>query len=165
MPNIYLFYFLFAAALWHGYYLPFTNEYTLRMKTSVSSPSLHLSSVWLISKLMSNRLHLCLATKLILAYPLIFTPSIQIEWKNNDNVKTPFKIFMVIMPHIAHVLFICVHVYLYGLFSHMRSEVTQSSLTLCDPMDTRLLNPWDFLGKGTGVGCHFLLQGIFPTQG
>ena len=20
-------------------------------------------------------------------------------------------------------------------------------------------------GKGTGVGCHFLLQGIFPTQG
>ena len=22
-----------------------------------------------------------------------------------------------------------------------------------------------FLGKSTGVGCHFLLQGIFPTQG
>ena len=32
-------------------------------------------------------------------------------------------------------------------------------------MDTRLLHPWDFLGKSTGVGCHFLLQGIFPTQG
>ena len=30
---------------------------------------------------------------------------------------------------------------------------------------TRLLHPWDFLGKSTGVGCHFLLQGIFPTQG
>ena len=28
---------------------------------------------------------------------------------------------------------------------------------------TRLLRPWDFLGKSTGVGCHFLLQGIFPT--
>ena len=28
-----------------------------------------------------------------------------------------------------------------------------------------LLCPWDFLGKNTGVGCHFLLQGIFPTQG
>ena len=25
--------------------------------------------------------------------------------------------------------------------------------------------PWDFQGKDTGVGCHFLLQGIFPTQG
>ena len=23
----------------------------------------------------------------------------------------------------------------------------------------------DFSGKNTGVGCHFLLQGIFPTQG
>ena len=30
---------------------------------------------------------------------------------------------------------------------------------------TRLLHPWDFLGKSTGVGCRFLLQGIFPTQG
>ena len=29
----------------------------------------------------------------------------------------------------------------------------------------RLLYPWDFPGKITGVGCHFLLQGIFPTQG
>ena len=34
----------------------------------------------------------------------------------------------------------------------------QTSLTFCDPMDTRLLWPWDFLGKSTGVGCHFLLQ-------
>ena len=25
--------------------------------------------------------------------------------------------------------------------------------------------PWDFPGKSTGVGCHFLLQGIFLTQG
>ena len=45
------------------------------------------------------------------------------------------------------------------------SEVAQSCPILCDPMDTRLLCPWDFLGKSTGVGCHFLLQGIFPTQG
>ena len=30
---------------------------------------------------------------------------------------------------------------------------------------TRLLCPWDSPGKNTGVGCHFLLQGIFPTQG
>ena len=29
----------------------------------------------------------------------------------------------------------------------------------------RLLHPWDFPGKSTGVGCHCLLQGIFPTQG
>ena len=30
---------------------------------------------------------------------------------------------------------------------------------------TRFLCPWDFLGKDTGVVFHFLLQGIFPTQG
>ena len=29
----------------------------------------------------------------------------------------------------------------------------------------RLLCPWDFPGKDTGVGCHFLLQGIFLTPG
>ena len=29
---------------------------------------------------------------------------------------------------------------------------------------TRLLHPWDFPGKNTGVGCHFLLQEIFPIQ-
>ena len=32
-------------------------------------------------------------------------------------------------------------------------------------MSARLLCPWDFSGKNTGVGCHFLLQGIIPTQG
>ena len=29
----------------------------------------------------------------------------------------------------------------------------------------RLLCAWDFLGKNTRVGCHFLFQGIFPIQG
>ena len=42
------------------------------------------------------------------------------------------------------------------------------SVVLCDPhglLPARLLCPWDFPGKNTGVGCHFLLQGIFPTKG
>ena len=30
---------------------------------------------------------------------------------------------------------------------------------------TRLLWSWGFPGKKAGVGCHFLLQGIFPAQG
>ena len=30
---------------------------------------------------------------------------------------------------------------------------------------TRLLCPWDSPVKNTGECCHFLLQGIFPTQG
>ena len=48
------------------------------------------------------------------------------------------------------------------------SLVTKSFLILLRPhgmQPTRLLCPWDFPGKTTGVGCHFFLQGIFLTQG
>ena len=47
-------------------------------------------------------------------------------------------------------------------------SVAQSCLTLCDPMDGRHLgSPGhdDSPDKNTGVSCHFLLQGIFPTHG
>ena len=50
----------------------------------------------------------------------------------------------------------------------LESEVTQSCPTLCNPMDNSLQRAppsMGFLGKCTGVCCHFLLQGIFPTQG
>ena len=45
--------------------------------------------------------------------------------------------------------------------------VTQSCPTLFDLMDCslRLLCLWDSPGKNTGVDRHFLLQGIFLTQG
>ena len=64
-------------------------------------------------------------------------------------------------------------------------KVTQSCLTLCNPMDyiggslvaklrPTLVTAWTaawqaplfmgFPGKNTEMGCHFLLQGIFPTQ-
>ena len=46
--------------------------------------------------------------------------------------------------------------------------VAQSCPSLCDPMDcsppgssVRVDSP----GKNAGVGCHALLQGVFPTQG
>ena len=47
----------------------------------------------------------------------------------------------------------------------MHAASFQSCPTVCDPMDARLLWPWDSPGKSTGVGCRALLQGIFPTQG
>ena len=46
--------------------------------------------------------------------------------------------------------------------------VAQSHPTLCDPMDCMLPGSsihGDYPGKNTGVGCHAVLQGIFPTQG
>ena len=45
------------------------------------------------------------------------------------------------------------------------SEVAQPCLTLCDPMDCSLPCSSIHGGKSTGVGCHFILQGIFLTQG
>ena len=42
----------------------------------------------------------------------------------------------------------CVH-----LFRTLRTVARQAPLS------------WDFPGNSTAVGCHFLLQGIFPTQG
>ena len=41
----------------------------------------------------------------------------------------------------------------------------QSWLTLGNPWSTKLLFPWDFSGKNTGVGCHCFIQGIFFLQG
>ena len=44
-------------------------------------------------------------------------------------------------------------------------SVVSSSLQLHGLQPAKLLCPWNFAGKNMGVGCHFLLQGIFMTQG
>ena len=58
------------------------------------------------------------------------------------------------------------------LWSHPHVCTPTKSLlscpTLCDPMDCSPPGSsvhGDSPGKNTGVGCHALLQGIFPTQG
>ena len=46
--------------------------------------------------------------------------------------------------------------------------VSQSCPTLCDPVDCSPPGSsvhGDSPGKNIGVGCHYLLQSIFPTQG
>ena len=47
--------------------------------------------------------------------------------------------------------------------------VAQLCLTLCDPVDCSLpgssVHGMNSPGQNTGVGCHSLLQGIFPAQG
>ena len=51
---------------------------------------------------------------------------------------------------------------------HIESEsrsVLPNSLRPQELQPARLLCLWDFPGKNTGVGCHFLLQGSFLTQG
>ena len=48
---------------------------------------------------------------------------------------------------------------------HAQSLNVSNSLWPHGLQPSRLLCPWDFSGKNTRVGCHFLLQGIFPTWG
>ena len=43
-------------------------------------------------------------------------------------------------------------------------SVVPTSLRPHGLQPARLLGPWDFPGKSTGMGCLFLLQGIVPTQ-
>ena len=46
--------------------------------------------------------------------------------------------------------------------------VSQSCLTLCDPIDCILPGSsvhGNSLGKNIGIDCHAFLQGIFPIQG
>ena len=53
-----------------------------------------------------------------------------------------------------------------GTMSQVLSHsVMSDSLQSHGLQPVRLLCPWDSPGKNTGVGCHFLLQGILPTQG
>ena len=44
-------------------------------------------------------------------------------------------------------------------------SVVSDSLRPYGLWPARLLGLWDFPGKNTRVGCHALLQGVFPTQG
>ena len=47
----------------------------------------------------------------------------------------------------------------------LSSSAVSNSLRPHELQPSRRLCPWNFPGKNTGMGCHFLLQGIFPTQG
>ena len=55
----------------------------------------------------------------------------------------------------------------YNITAAAAAKSLQSCPTLCDRMDCSLLgfSVRDSPGKITGMGCHALLQGIFPTPG
>ena len=47
----------------------------------------------------------------------------------------------------------------------LRHSVMSNSLQPHGLQPAPFFGPWDSLGQNTGVGCHALLQGLFPTQG
>ena len=52
-----------------------------------------------------------------------------------------------------------------AVLNYISHSVMSNSLQHHGLQPTGLLYPWNSPGKNTGVGCHFLLQGIFLTQG
>ena len=48
---------------------------------------------------------------------------------------------------------------------YVRARVCAQVCLIFVTLWTVALHPWCFPGKNTEVGFHFLLQGIFPTQG
>ena len=55
------------------------------------------------------------------------------------------------------------HRYIKQTYGYQRENGKVKSLSSVRLFATRC--PWDSPGKNTGMGYHFLLQGIFPTQG
>ena len=88
----------------------------------------------------------------------------KISTSNNKN-KTQYLLFTVHQGSVSRSLSILFPSIIPGsLSSTMCARSAHTTLQPHEPWPTRLLSPWDFPGKNAAVGCHFLLQGIFPTQ-
>ena len=88
-------------------------------------------------------------------YPLSLDswhPNIHPDTKWAQNTRLPSLVFCV---HAKSLCCCCCYI----------ASVVSNSVRPHRRQPTRLLCPWDFPGKNTGVGCLSLLQGIFPTQG
>ena len=84
------------------------------------------------------------------ANPLVSSPSL---FYRNEMIANLLEIAMRVITFSCVRACVCLH------------SVVSHSLQLHGLWPTRFLCPWDFPGKDTGLGCHFLLQRIFPTQG
>ena len=72
--------------------------------------------------------------------------------------------YLAILPSI-HPFILSVYLSTHPSITLRACSVVSDSLPPQGLQPTRLLQPWDFPGKNTGVNCCFLLQGVFPTQG
>ena len=109
--------------------------------------------------------------KYVSAFPIHFDVGYFLSCVRYRSHSTSFCIFITenwsLWSYMYMCVYVCVWVCIY-VYEVKWSEVTQSCPTLCNPMNCSLpgfLCPWDSPGRNTGVGCHFLLQEIFPTQG
>ena len=103
------------------------------------------------------------------------TPQSQHDTKGYEG-EDFWLVFLLSFSDMADVSYNTISVLSYSQYSQFMTNLcvhgggggllAKSCLTLVTPRTVahRLLCPWDFPGKNTRVGCHFLLQGIFFTQ-
>ena len=92
-------------------------------------------------------------------------------WDSKSNIRAVSQFFEWLLYCMAQIMFYTFCTYFPCTQFQMCMCVwvhAQPCPTLCNPMDcglSMLLCPWDSPDKNTGAGCHFLLHGIFLTQG
>ena len=84
---------------------------------------------------------------------------------------TPLMVLRLLIDFLTYWLFgsklfnkMCLNQFLYFELVSVSCSLLSDSLRSHRLWPCRLLCSWNSLGKNTGVGCHSLLQGIFPTQ-
>ena len=82
----------------------------------------------------------------------VFLSARYLRWSGLRGTQRKLSLFSLIFPSPA--VFLCVN-----------RSVVSNSLWPHGLQPARPLCPWLSPGKITGVGCHILLQGIFPAQG
>ena len=93
----------------------------------------------------------------------------EIHWENQPTEKSRLRLKLQLYNKISNnsVCETLLKRCLWETERDVRGVCAQSCPTLWRPhglSPSRILRPWNFPGKNTGVGCRFFLQGIFPTQ-
>ena len=93
--------------------------------------------------------------------------SILFIWGPNIHLKMPYiyVLLFAICVCVINIVYLTLDFFISNISEFSLIPLESESVSHLVVSDSaRLLCPWDFPGKNTGVGCHFLLQGIFPTQ-
>ena len=83
------------------------------------------------------------------------------KWNSKTNKRIFY--FICVKYHFLH-LYTCTYTNIILWCGGLVDKSCQTLVTLWTVKPAKLLCPWDSPSKNTAVGCHLLLQEIFPTQ-
>ena len=95
---------------------------------------------------------------------LLESGSVELLTLSSQKSPLTHQFLKTVLP-IAHSVPCCVFILYKYSSGGLVAKLYPTLMTSWTVKPLRLLCPWDFPGKNTGVSCDFLLQGIFLTQG